>query len=126
MDERFSLPAGCRSGCGIPDGKAKVAKNKIKALDKANKSITFKATKGDILKEYKNIKIILQVTLKGKGILVHWILEYEKLNEDVPDPNSLLKFVLEVSKDINSHLCTQAMMKELCCIYPITVHTFLQ
>lgn len=63
---------------------------------------------GDLLQEYKNFKIVVQATPKGEGSLVHWIMEYEKLKEDVPEPNTLLQFAVELSKDIDTHLSAQA------------------
>jgi hypothetical protein len=90
--------------CEIIDGQAKVAKEKIEAIDETNKSITLKVVEGDLLKEYKSFKIVVQATPKGEGSLVHWSMEYEKLKEDVPEPKTLLQFAVDVSKDIDGHL----------------------
>ncbi|GLT99812.1 hypothetical protein SLE2022_172260 [Rubroshorea leprosula] len=39
----------------------------------------------------------------------HWTLEYEKLNEDVAHPETLMEFCAQVSKEIDCHLTrTQA------------------
>jgi hypothetical protein len=88
----------------IIDGQAKVAKEKIEAIDETNKSITFKVIEGDLLKEYKSFKIFVQASPKGEGSLVHWSMEYEKLKEDVPEPKTLLQFAVDMSKDIDGHL----------------------
>jgi hypothetical protein len=40
------------------DGQAKVAKEKIEAIDDTNKSITFKVIEGDLLQEYKSFKMV--------------------------------------------------------------------
>ncbi|XP_062175604.1 MLP-like protein 31 [Alnus glutinosa] len=88
----------------VHDGEAKVAKEKIVATDDTNKSITFKVIEGDLLKEYKNFVIVVQATPKGEGSLVHWTLEYEKLKDDIPEPNTLLQFLIDVSKDLDAHL----------------------
>ena len=90
------------------DGKAKVAKEIIESIDEKNNSITFKVIEGDLLEEYKNIKITIQATAKGEGSVVHWTMEYEKLHENIPEPNTLLQFALDLSKDLDSHLITQA------------------
>ena len=71
------------------------------------KSVTFKVIEGDLLEHYKSLKLIIEVSQKDEGSLVHWIIQYEKLNEDVVDPHTLLQFVVDVTKDIDSHL-TQA------------------
>ena len=86
------------------DGQAKVAKEKIEAIDDTNKSVTFKVIEGDLLQEYKSFKIVVQATPKGEGSLVHWSLEYEKLKEDVPEPKTLLQLLIDVCKDIGTHL----------------------
>jgi len=88
----------------VHDGQAKVAKEKIEAIDETNKSITFKVIEGDLLKEYKSFKIFVQASPKGEGSLVHWSMEYEKLKEDVPEPKTLLQFAVDMSKDIDGHL----------------------
>ncbi|KAF2316805.1 hypothetical protein GH714_042146 [Hevea brasiliensis] len=89
------------------DGSPKIAKEIIEAIDDVNFSTTFKVVEGDLLKDYKSFKLIVQATPKEKGSLVHWTLEYEKINENTPDPNTLLEFVVHCSKDIAAHL-TQA------------------
>ncbi|CAI0448742.1 unnamed protein product [Linum tenue] len=57
------------------------------------------------MKEYKNFKLVVQATPQsgGEWSLVHWTLEYEKLNEEIPEPFSLLQFVVHTSKDIDDH-----------------------
>jgi hypothetical protein len=99
----IALIVSCRS-CETVDGEAKVAKEKIVAIDDTKKSITFKVIEGDLLKEYKSFEIVVQATPKGEGSLVHWTMEYEKLKDDIPEPNSLLQFAIDLSKDIDAHL----------------------
>ncbi|KAK7837452.1 mlp-like protein 28 [Quercus suber] len=76
----------------------------IEAIDKKNNSVTFKVIEGDLMEEYKNIKITIQATPKGKGSLVHWTMEYEKLHENIVEPNTLLQLALDLSKDLDAHL----------------------
>ncbi|RVX12614.1 hypothetical protein CK203_011583 [Vitis vinifera] len=40
----------------------------------------------------------MQVTAKDKGTLVKWTREYEKVNEDVPDPHAYLEFAVNITK----------------------------
>ncbi|XP_050232663.1 MLP-like protein 28 [Mercurialis annua] len=87
------------------DGVAKVAKQIIENMDDENFSITFKMIEGDLLDEYKEFRLISKATPKeGGGTLVRWTFIYEKLHEGIPDPHSLLDFLLHLSKDICSHL----------------------
>ncbi|XP_041013679.1 MLP-like protein 28 [Juglans microcarpa x Juglans regia] len=88
----------------VHDGKAKVAKEIVEAIDEKNHSVTFKVVAGDLMEEFKSFKIVFQATPKSEGSVVHWTFEYEKLSAEVPEPNTLLQFVLDLSKDIGSHL----------------------
>ncbi len=55
---------------------------------------------GDLLELYKTLDIIVHVDKKGKNDLVTWTMEYEKLNENIPDPDG----VLEMFKNITKHI----------------------
>nr|VDD33111.1 unnamed protein product [Brassica oleracea] len=48
----------------------------------------------------------VQVTSKegDVGSVAHWHFQYVKINEKVADPESLLQFAVEVSKEIDAHL----------------------
>lgn len=52
---------------------------------------------------YKTFKFTVHVDTKGENNLVTWTLDYEKMKEDVPDPNTLMEFCLNVTKDIETH-----------------------
>ncbi|XP_068333063.1 MLP-like protein 31 [Pyrus communis] len=86
------------------DGKAKVAKELVEAIDAENNLITFKVIEGDLMEHYKSFKITIHATPKGEGCNVHWTMEYEKHHDDIEDPHTLLQFAVEVSKDIDAHL----------------------
>ncbi|KAL1531944.1 kirola-like [Salvia divinorum] len=88
------------------DGKKRVAKEVIEAIDEGNKSVTFKVIEGDLMELYKAIKITVHVDTKGEDNLVTWTIEYEKVNEDVADPRTLMEFCLHVTKDIETHHLT--------------------
>ncbi|PWA64306.1 kirola [Artemisia annua] len=85
------------------DGKAKVAKEVIEAIDEEKRSVCFKVIGGDILEAYKNFLITVHVDTHGEENLVTWTFHYEKLNENIPEPDSLMDFVLSVTKDIETH-----------------------
>ncbi|XP_050119334.1 MLP-like protein 34 [Malus sylvestris] len=89
----------------IFDGKAKVAKDLVEAIDAENNLITFKVIEGDLLEHYKSFKFTIHATPKGEGCNVHWTLEYEKHHhDDIEDPHTLLQLLVELSKDIDAHL----------------------
>ena len=88
------------------DGKERVAKEIIEAIDEENKSVTFKVIEGDLMEQYKSLKLIVHVDTKGEDNLVTWTLDYEKLNEEVAEPHTLMDFCLHVTKDIETHHLT--------------------
>ncbi|EOY01011.1 MLP-like protein 28, putative [Theobroma cacao] len=93
----------------VHDGEAKIGKEIIESIDPKNNSITFRLIEGDILKEYKSFVVKVQATPspKGEGCVAHWVTEYEKLNEDVAHPETLLELLAGICKDMDTHL-TQA------------------
>ena len=76
----------------------------IEAVDEENNLISFKVIDGDLLKDYKTFNYTIQAVPKGKGSVIHWTMEYEKLHEKVADSHSMLQFCLAISKDIDVHL----------------------
>ncbi|KAK2981447.1 hypothetical protein RJ640_001961 [Escallonia rubra] len=85
------------------DGKAKVAKEVIDKVDEKNKILIFRVVEGDLLELYKSFVITLHVDTKAANNLVTCTFEYEKRSEDVEDPNSLMDFVVNLTKDIETH-----------------------
>ncbi|XP_050372026.1 MLP-like protein 34 [Argentina anserina] len=93
----------------VQDGKAKVAEEIIESIERENKSVTWKVIGGDLLEHYKSFKFILQITTQNGDqalSVAYWILEYEKVNDNVPDPHGLLQLVIDVNKDVDAHLNT--------------------
>lgn len=85
------------------DGKQEEIKVIKEAIDEEKKSVTFKMIEGDLMELYKKFVVTLHVDTKGQSNLVTWTFDYEKLNENVPDPNSVMDFALKVTKDIETH-----------------------
>ncbi|KAJ7954247.1 MLP-like protein [Quillaja saponaria] len=73
-------------------------------FDDENKIITYIVFEGDLLKHYNSYKVTLQVTPKGAVGLVRWSWEYEKLNDDAPEPIKYLEFLVNITKKIEAHL----------------------
>ncbi|KFK41512.1 hypothetical protein AALP_AA2G139300 [Arabis alpina] len=93
----------------VHDGEEKVAKERIEAVEPEKNLITFRVIEGDLLKEYKSFVITIQVTPKhgGSGSVVHWHVEYEKIDEKVAHPETFLQFCVHVSKDLDEHLMNE-------------------
>ncbi|XP_061375443.1 MLP-like protein 43 [Gastrolobium bilobum] len=88
------------------EGKKTSLKEKIEAIDDANKLITYSLSDGEISGSYKSLKFTLQVIEKANGGLVKWTLQYEKLKQNIvaASPDSYMDFVAKVTKDIDAHL----------------------
>ncbi|KAK2966657.1 hypothetical protein RJ640_002355 [Escallonia rubra] len=82
-------------------GKAKVTKQVIDEIDE--KTVIFRTIEGDLLELYKNFVLTLHVDTKGANSLVTWTMEYEKRSEDIDDPNTLMDFFVNLTKDIETH-----------------------
>ncbi|KAL3625469.1 hypothetical protein CASFOL_030923 [Castilleja foliolosa] len=85
------------------DGKHKIAKQLIQTINEEKKLIEFKTLEGDLMEEYKDFLVTLHVETKNNIDLVTWTMEYETLNEKVDHPISLLAFLVDLTKDIETH-----------------------
>ncbi|KAM0012277.1 putative Bet v I/Major latex protein [Helianthus debilis subsp. tardiflorus] len=85
------------------NGKDCVVKTLVKDINEAKKSVTFEVIEGDLLEQYKTFVLHIHVDKHGVNNLVTWTVEYEKLNPNVPDPDSLMEFYKKVAKDIETH-----------------------
>ncbi|CAK9154742.1 unnamed protein product [Ilex paraguariensis] len=85
------------------EGKKKVAKEIIEAIDEEKKLVTFKVTEGDLMELYKTFITTVHVDTKGESNMMTWTFKYEKLNENVEDPNTLMDMCINTTKDIETH-----------------------
>ncbi|KAF2305512.1 hypothetical protein GH714_006086 [Hevea brasiliensis] len=86
-----------------PDGKAEILKEQVE-LDEENKKIVFVGLEGDVMKSYKVFKPSYSLAPKGKGCLATCVIEYEKLNENVPTPHIYMDFMTGIAKEIDAGL----------------------
>lgn len=86
------------------EGKKGVSKDLVESIDKENNKITFKVLEGDLMEHYKSFRVTIQALPQEKTRVVHWTLEYEKLNDHSPDPHSFLQLVINVSQKLDAHL----------------------
>ncbi|KAM7267897.1 hypothetical protein ACFE04_010063 [Oxalis oulophora] len=88
------------------DGKNEVLKEKVEIYDE-NKTVTLTALEGsDCLKLYKSCKItfVVVTSTSGDGGVVKVIIDYEKLDETIEEPNHYLNFLVNLLKKLDSHL----------------------
>lgn len=57
-----------------------------------------------MLQIYKSLKAHIHFSENGENNFVTWTLEYEKINEDVPDPDALIDLAYKVTKVVELHL----------------------
>ncbi|XP_021898598.1 kirola-like [Carica papaya] len=88
------------------DGKHSTAKEETEVIDDKTKTIIYKVIEGELLEYYRAIKCIVQVTPKEdkNGCLVNCSFEYEKMNENIPDPDALLHAFTRIAKDVEAYL----------------------
>ncbi|XP_049348930.1 kirola-like [Solanum verrucosum] len=84
----------------IEDGKEKLLKEVIEAIDHHDKSITWKVIGGDVLELYNSFTIITS----NEHEWATTTLIYEKKNEDTPEPLALLGAFIELTKHVEDHL----------------------
>ncbi|XP_071715615.1 kirola-like [Rutidosis leptorrhynchoides] len=86
------------------DGKKQFCKVKIEAVVEANMSITFKILEGDLLSVYISFKAELRVDGNNVNSTVTWTIEYQKVNESVPDPDSIIRAAQKIIKYAETRL----------------------
>ncbi|XP_049392881.1 MLP-like protein 43 [Solanum stenotomum] len=82
------------------DGRVKVTKQLIEAVDNEKKTITWKVLEGDTLELYNSFAI----TASFEDNWATWTLVYEKKTEDTPEPITLLSLMIDITRDLESHL----------------------
>ncbi|KAI3840853.1 hypothetical protein MKX03_009981 [Papaver bracteatum] len=84
----------------------------VTEVDNKNRSITYTALEGDVMKQFKTFNFKLDITPKfgttDGTSLVKWSIEYEKANEDVADPVGMLKACESLTTGMNLHSLKQA------------------
>ncbi|KAF2316692.1 hypothetical protein GH714_042033 [Hevea brasiliensis] len=87
------------------EGNVLSLKEMVEKIDEENKSITYKVADGDALKLYKSMKVTIQATAKNDGnSFLKYIIDYEKVKENAPDPHPYLEFGARVIKQVETHL----------------------
>ncbi|KAI3915016.1 hypothetical protein MKW98_020563 [Papaver atlanticum] len=88
------------------EGKEMAVKNRVTAFDKEKRSITVEVFEGEIMNYYKTSSAKLDVVPKqyaaGNGSLVKWSLEFEKVNDDIPNPTAYLDALRVTTKEVSS------------------------
>ncbi len=60
---------------------------------------------GDVSKQFKLLKVTLQVNDKDNGgAVTKWGVEYEKINKYIAPPYGYLDFFNKLTEDVDAHL----------------------
>ncbi|CAN6873508.1 unnamed protein product [Brassica oleracea] len=93
----------------VHDGQAKVAKERIELVEPEKKLVKFRVIEGDLMDDFKSLLITIQVTPEqgGLGSVVKLHFDYEKIDENVVHPETLLPFFVQMIKEIDQHLMSE-------------------
>lgn len=80
------------------------SKEKIESIDEANKTLVYSVIDGETLKYYKSFKGTLIVIPKGNGSLVKWCCEFERANDEIPEPQIIKEFAVKNFKNLDAYL----------------------
>lgn len=105
--------------CAIVEdiGEHAFVKTRIEESNEEKRYFKYSYHDGLILKNYyKTFKSKFQVVPKEEGCIVKWRFDYEKMNENVPEPNMYIDFLLGTAKDVDACLCS-AWLHLICMQY---------
>ncbi|NP_001105279.2 MLP-like protein 423 [Zea mays] len=84
------------------------AKEKLETADDENKVVSYSVVDGELADFYKNFKITLKVTpakAEGEGgAVVSWAMEFDKANDQVPDPDVIKETATKTFHDLDDYL----------------------
>lgn len=82
----------------------KVSKERIDAVDEANKEVSYSVIEGDLLKYYKSFKAKIVVVPKGDGSLAKWSCEFEKASDEVEVPHIIKDFAAKNFLEVDEYI----------------------
>ncbi|KAB2019827.1 hypothetical protein E1A91_D07G025000v1 [Gossypium mustelinum] len=88
----------------VSEGKSEMVKEILENVDDENKTMVLKMVEGQILNYYKSWRSIFNITPMGEGSLVKWTMEFEKQNENIPDPDKYTSYMMCLTKNIDAYL----------------------
>ncbi|KAJ8451662.1 hypothetical protein Cgig2_018296 [Carnegiea gigantea] len=81
-----------------------MSKEKIETVDEANKTMTYSVIDGELISFYKTFKAQAAVVPNGEGSLVKWSCEFEKAQEDTPNPDLFKEFAVKTFHELDAYL----------------------
>nr|CAB3484784.1 unnamed protein product [Digitaria exilis]CAB3487314.1 unnamed protein product [Digitaria exilis] len=84
------------------------AKEKLELADDENKVVSYSVVDGELVNFYKNFRITLKVSPGKEGAVVNWSMEFDKANEQVPDPDVIKETATKTFHDLDDYLLKNA------------------
>lgn len=82
-----------------------VARARTLKQDDENMIIRILAEEGSKVHDhYKHFTAIVQITPKGEGSLVKWTVEFEKHDDEIPDPHVYLELFDTITQRVDAHV----------------------
>ncbi|XP_058764320.1 major latex protein 146-like [Vicia villosa] len=89
----------------VIDGKVHTSYDTLEEIDEKNKKLRYNLFGGDIGEHYKVFKLTIELIDKSDGSgAIKWIIDFEKINENIDPPNGWMDYVTNVTKDLDAHL----------------------
>ncbi|MBA0572500.1 hypothetical protein Golob_002838 [Gossypium lobatum] len=88
----------------VAGGKLETCKEMMEKVNDKDRTLVYKLVEGEIMKAFKSWNSILNVMPMGEGSLVKWTMEFEKQNDDVPDPVKYGEFLTTWAKNVDTYL----------------------
>jgi len=97
--------AAAGGGAGVP--MMTFAKEKVELADDENKVVSYSVVDGELVNFYKNFRITLKVSPAKEaeaGAVVNWSMEFDKANDQVPDPDVIKETATKTFHDLDDYL----------------------
>uniref|UniRef100_A0A0D9W5Y5 Bet v I/Major latex protein domain-containing protein n=1 Tax=Leersia perrieri TaxID=77586 RepID=A0A0D9W5Y5_9ORYZ len=84
------------------------AKEKVEVADDEKKVVSYSVVDGELVSFYKNFRVTLQVVPKGgedgAGAVVNWTMEFDKVSEQIPEPDVIKETAAKTFHDLDDYL----------------------
>lgn len=81
-----------------------MVKEIFEKVDEKSKTMVYKLEEGDLLNSYNSWRNIITITPVAEGSMVKWTMEFEKQNENIPDPVGYADSLIVLTKTIDAYL----------------------
>ncbi|XP_039054753.1 kirola-like [Hibiscus syriacus] len=99
----IGTPSALSDWSYVSQRKSQVVKEILEDADEENKRMVFRLVEGDLLRSYDNWRNILNIRPTGEGTLVKWTMEFEKQNQDIPDPVEYAASLIALTQNIDAY-----------------------